>query len=74
LKKNGTQGSDYSESDVLRIVWSPILELLFPPNQHNLTVKTGETISVMSQEYKQDTCSDSPNIIAFKIDTVEPGI
>ncbi|KAI8882851.1 hypothetical protein K501DRAFT_139156, partial [Backusella circina FSU 941] len=41
---------------------------LFPPNQHNLIVKTGETISVMSQEHKQDTYSDSSNVVAFKID------
>lgn len=68
LKKNGARNSDYSESDVLRIVWSPIFELLFPPNQHNLIVKTGETISVMSQEHKQDTYSDSSNVVAFKID------
>ncbi|EPB87451.1 hypothetical protein HMPREF1544_05761, partial [Mucor circinelloides 1006PhL] len=68
LKKNGARDKDYSESDVLRIVWSSIFELLFPPNQHNLIVKTGETISVMSQEHKQDTYSDSSNIIAFKID------
>ncbi|KAL0084354.1 hypothetical protein J3Q64DRAFT_1822554 [Phycomyces blakesleeanus] len=68
LKKNKTRNSDYSESDVLRIVWSPIFELLFPPNQHNLIVKTGETISVMSQEHKQDTYGDSSNVVAFKID------
>ncbi|KAI8077409.1 hypothetical protein BDF21DRAFT_420965 [Thamnidium elegans] len=68
LKKNGARNSDYSESDVLRIIWSPIFELLFPPNQHNLIVKTGETISIMSQEHKQDTYSDSSNVIAFKID------
>lgn len=63
LKKNGAHNSDF-----LRIVWSPIFELLFPPNQHNLIVKTGETVSVMSQELKQDTYSDSSNIIAFRID------
>lgn len=68
LKKNGIRDDDYSESDVLRIIWSPIFELLFPPNQHNLIVKTGETVSVMSQEHKQDTYSDSSNVIAFKID------
>lgn len=68
LKKNGANNSDYSESDALRILWSPIFELLFPPNQHNLIVKTGETISVMSQENKQDTYGDSSHIIAFKID------
>ncbi|KAG2212585.1 hypothetical protein INT47_000561 [Mucor saturninus] len=68
LKKNRTSNSDYSESDVLRIIWSPIFELLFPPNQYNLIVKTGETVSLMSQEHKQDTYSDSPNVVAFKID------
>ncbi|KAG1446272.1 hypothetical protein G6F56_009627 [Rhizopus delemar] len=61
LKKNGAHNSNYSESDFLRIVWSPIFELLFPPNQHNLIVKTGETISVMSQEHNQDN---------YKIDVV----
>ncbi|KAG1442705.1 hypothetical protein G6F56_010958 [Rhizopus delemar] len=67
LKKNGAHDSDYSESDGLRIVWPHIFELLFPPNRHNLIVKSEETISVISQEHKQDTYSDSSNDIAFKI-------
>lgn len=67
-KINGTRNDDYSESNVLRITWSLIFELLFPSNQHNFIVKTGETISVMSQEHKQGTSSDISNVIAFKID------
>lgn len=63
---------DYSENDFLRIVWSPILELLFMPYEHGLITKTGETISKYhisrTQEHKQDLYFDSLDVVAFKID------
>ncbi|KAL9541205.1 hypothetical protein MBANPS3_009249 [Mucor bainieri] len=52
LSKNPPTGCAFSESDVLRIIWSP----------------TGETISVVSQENKEDLYGTNTSIKAFKID------
>ncbi|OAD66702.1 hypothetical protein PHYBLDRAFT_174996 [Phycomyces blakesleeanus NRRL 1555(-)] len=44
-----------SKSDLSRIVWRPIFELLLPPNQQNqqnLIIEIEDTVGLMSQEHK----------------------
>lgn len=56
---------DYSENDFLRLIWSSILELLFLPYEHGLIVKTGETITIISQEHKEEFYVDSLDAVVF---------
>lgn len=58
---------DHSESDLLRIVWSPILEFIFPKKNY-VKVKTGETINAISQQQKKDLYCEEDSVKAFKID------
>jgi hypothetical protein len=56
------------ENDYLRLVWSPILEALFPPEEE-IRLIAGESINKLSTEVKKDQYSDKKSLRGFKIDT-----
>ncbi|KAI7866966.1 hypothetical protein BDF14DRAFT_763857 [Spinellus fusiger] len=64
LEKNA---SDPEETDYLRIVWSPIFQLLFPKDSP-IVVKTGETSNKQSSLNKTEQYHTNKELSAFKID------
>lgn len=56
------------ENDYLRLVWSPILEALFPPEE-SIRLIAAKSVPKISSEAKKDQYPNGKSVRGFKIDT-----